>query len=72
MAIYRPYSLIGKSSNAYLFDPNIGEFKIKGNEKLEDLLTSIDTSYTKYYESTYDTSYILWAFKVGDSGVDYP
>jgi hypothetical protein len=63
IGIHRPYSLIGKSSDAYLFDPNIGEFKVSGKSNLKLLLTELNAR--GYSDSGIDLnkSYILWSFK---------
>lgn len=62
IGIHRPYVLIGKSSDAYLFDPNIGEFKVNGKENIRTLLKEVNS--VGYTNSGIDLngSYILWSY----------
>jgi hypothetical protein len=62
IGIHRPYNLVGKSSDAYLFDPNIGEFKVNGEQDLRSLLIELDA--IGYAASGIDLnkSYILWSY----------
>ena len=62
IGIHRPYSFFGKSSDAYLFDPNIGEFKVTGSSNLRTLLLEVNA--LGYANSGIDLnkSYILWSF----------
>ncbi|MEZ4868034.1 MAG: YopT-type cysteine protease domain-containing protein [Caldilineaceae bacterium] len=62
IGIHRPYKLIGKSSDVYLFDPNIGEFKVSGEQNLRMLLQKINS--IGYDNSGIDLnkSYILWSY----------
>ena len=62
IGIYRPYSLIGKSSDAYLFDPNIGEFKVNGKSNLRSLLIEINQIGYNSIGVNLDDKYILWSF----------
>lgn len=63
IGIHRPYSVIGKSNDAFLFDPNIGEFKVSGKQNLKCLLTELHAK--GYSKSGIDLnqSYVLWSFK---------
>lgn len=60
IGIHRPYALIGKSSEASLFEPNFGEFKVSGVNNLANLLTAIN----KYGYPNFDLNqkYILWSY----------
>jgi hypothetical protein len=62
IGIHRPFSLVGKSSDAYLFDPNIGEFKVNSEQNLKSLLMELDA--IAYVASGIDLnkSYILWSY----------
>jgi hypothetical protein len=60
IGIYRPYALIGKSSDAYLFDPNFGEFKVSGVNNLENLLIAINQY--GYPNLDLNQKYILWSY----------
>ena len=62
IAIHRPYKLIGKSSDAYLFDPNIGEFKVTGTTDLRSLLLEVNTLGYAAINVDLNQSYILWSF----------
>ncbi len=62
IGIHRPYALIGKSSDAYVFDPNIGEYKVNGEQNLKLLLQQINK--LGYADSNIDLNrgYILWSY----------
>ncbi|SHJ93075.1 virulence surface antigen [Clostridium cavendishii DSM 21758] len=60
IGIHRPYSLIGKSKNIYIFDPNIGEFEATTSSNVKDLLITINT--LGYGANVIDGGYILWSY----------
>ena len=59
IGIHRPYALIGKSSEAYLFEPNFGEFKVSGVNNLANLLIAINQY--GYPGLDLNQKYILWS-----------
>ena len=63
IGIFRPYSLIGKSSDAYVFDPNIGEFMTTGADNLKQLLSTINSQGYQAISVDLNKSYVLWSFK---------
>ncbi len=62
IGIHRPYSLIGKSSDAYVFDPNIGEFCATAAPNVRTLLIEINSLGYESIRVDLNKSYILWAF----------
>lgn len=62
IGIHRPYSLVGKSSDVYLFDPNIGEFKVNGESNLRSLLLELDAIGYTTFGIDLNESYILWSY----------
>ncbi|MDV3347804.1 YopT-type cysteine protease domain-containing protein [Leptothoe sp. LEGE 181152] len=62
LGIYRPYASIGKSKDAYLFDPNIGEFKSNGKQNLCSLLKMVNSEGYANSGMDLNKSYILWSF----------
>ena len=51
---------IGKSKYLYLFDPNIGEFEVKGKQDMEELLKLL--SHTPAYNTINWDKYVLWTY----------
>lgn len=62
IGIFRPYALIGKSSDAHVFDPNFGEIKTSTTARLRQLIAAIDTNGYVPYGMDLNKSYILWTF----------
>lgn len=62
IGIHRPYSLVGKSSDAYVFDPNIGEFKVTGQQNLRSLLIEINTIVYVNGGIDLNQKYMLWSY----------
>ena len=60
IGVYRPYALVGKSSEASLFEPNFGEFKVSGVNNLANLLIAINQY--GYPGLDLNQKYILWSY----------
>ncbi|MES2741953.1 MAG: YopT-type cysteine protease domain-containing protein [Pseudomonadota bacterium] len=60
IGLYRPYSVLGTSSQFCLFDPNIGEFCADGKSQAEALLVAVNGQ--GYPRMDLNKSYILWSY----------
>jgi hypothetical protein len=60
IGIVRPWTLFGKSSTAYIFDPNVGEFKVQGTDGIERCLQGIYNF--KYHAKSFNKEYVLRSF----------
>lgn len=53
IGVYRPWALFGKSSDLYIYDPNVGEFKVTSKYGMHRLVLALNGNYTNYSSDEY-------------------
>jgi len=63
IGIYRSFALFGKSDIVYVFDPNVGEFKVTGKKGIVKVLNGLNSIvYSRSENKTLNLNYYLWSF----------
>jgi hypothetical protein len=62
IGLYRPYNVLGKSTKAYVFDPNVGEFEAEGVAGLGALLRALNSVVYEPRKVDLNQQYVAWSF----------